>query len=79
MAIDAFEVAKVGAGFVLSYVSDQNQAGKLAADVAELLNEYNEKILVSVSILETRPDESSHIWGVRVRQLEPKKQPTHQG
>ena len=28
---------------------------------------------------ETRPDESSHIWGVRVRQLESQKQPTHQG
>jgi hypothetical protein len=33
----------------------------------------------SISAGDTRPDEGGHIWGVRVRQLELKKQPTHQG
>jgi len=41
------------------------------------LSRHTRKIVRAAQ--ETRPDESSHIWGVRVRQLESQKQPAHQG
>jgi hypothetical protein len=51
MALDGFEIAKTAAGFVVSYYSGQQQAGQIAAQVAEQLQENNAEILKGVATL----------------------------
>lgn len=51
MAVDGFEIAKVGAGFVVSYIGDQQQAAALAAQMSEQLKTNNAAILTGVAQL----------------------------
>lgn len=51
MAVDGFEISKIAAGYVVSYLSDQSQARTLAAQVAKQLNENNAAILAGVANL----------------------------
>jgi hypothetical protein len=49
--VNGFDIAKTAAGFVISYYSGQQQAGALAAQVAEQLRDNNAVILQGVAQL----------------------------